>query len=456
MSRLLPEQLESLKRKALVNFGADPFASDYELVSRLKEILKSYTIELKNGAFDQIYVFGVRFLALYEYLLQKKVISNILLWQQDYEKVSLTLEEIKKQSITVYSQHTSVKQLLPTTVKNQNVYIHEQETAPPQTNIAHPHLQTEKLKSESSYSVNFQPQIPTSLYHQRITPITTDTTLSRVIYSSAYPSFSEVKGTISSSTIPSSGNFSNSIPRHFSSSTGQSILSPGLSHSLATQSTSSFSTSTSYSDLRKMIVPISLISEFLNLSTLNSNNNIETCGILGAEMINGMFVITTLIIPKQKGDSDSTVMLNEEELVQFFGGYRKVIQAGWIHSHPTQGCFMSSIDIHTQLSYQMQLPEAVAIVVDPKLNRFSSFRLTDEGTVLKGRRGCNGIEALTHCYDRGFHAIHNGYETNTCYEISEEEQDSFTVQLPGVYHTCDSSKHVLIDSSLPIKVIDLR
>lgn len=439
MSRLLPEQLESLKKKALTNFGADPYASDNVLVSRLYEILKSYNLELKKGALDQVYVFGVRFIALYEYLLQKKFIfNNNLLWQAEYDKVSLTLEEIKKQSATVYSQHvhTSVQQLLPTTVQNQNVYIHEQKTTySPQTNIVHP--QTEKLKSESSYSVNFQPQIPTLSSHQRITPISTDTA------SRAYPSFSEFKGTSSSSssTFPSSGNFSNSIPRHFSSST---------------QSTSSFSTSTSYSDLRKMIVPISLISEFLNLSSFNSNNNIETCGILGAEMINGMIVITTLIIPKQRGDSDSTVMLNEEELVQFFGGYRKVIQAGWIHTHPTQGCFMSSIDIHTQLSYQMQLPEAIAIVVDPKLNRFSSFRLTDEGTVLKGRRGCNGIQALTHCNDRGFHAIHNGNETNTCYEISEEEQDSFTVQLPGVYHTCDSSKHVLIDSSLPIKVIDLR
>ncbi|KNZ45183.1 uncharacterized protein VP01_83g1 [Puccinia sorghi] len=38
---------------------------------------------------------------------------------------------------------------------------------------------------------------------------------------------------------------------------------------------------------------------------------------------------------------------------------------GQIHTHPTQTCFMSSVDLHTQLSYQLMLPEAVAIVCSP-------------------------------------------------------------------------------------------
>ncbi|RWV97612.1 hypothetical protein GW17_00039589 [Ensete ventricosum] len=37
-----------------------------------------------------------------------------------------------------------------------------------------------------------------------------------------------------------------------------------------------------------------------------------------------------------------------------------------LQTHPTQSCFMSSIDLHTQYAYQILLPEAIAIVMAPK------------------------------------------------------------------------------------------
>ncbi len=37
-----------------------------------------------------------------------------------------------------------------------------------------------------------------------------------------------------------------------------------------------------------------------------------------------------------------------------------------IHTHPTQSCFMSSMDLHTHVAYQQMLPEAIAIVCAPK------------------------------------------------------------------------------------------
>jgi STAM-binding protein len=39
---------------------------------------------------------------------------------------------------------------------------------------------------------------------------------------------------------------------------------------------------------------------------------------------------------------------------------------GWIHTHPTQTCFMSSRDLHTHAGYQVMMPESVAIVCAPK------------------------------------------------------------------------------------------
>jgi len=37
-------------------------------------------------------------------------------------------------------------------------------------------------------------------------------------------------------------------------------------------------------------------------------------------------------------------------------------------THPTQTAFLSSVDLHTHSSYQLMLPEAIAIVCAPKHN----------------------------------------------------------------------------------------
>ena len=53
---------------------------------------------------------------------------------------------------------------------------------------------------------------------------------------------------------------------------------------------------------------------------------------------------------------------------------------GWIHTHPTQTCFLSSIDMHTQFSYQIMMPEAIAIVMAPSKEPNSGvFTLTPKG-----------------------------------------------------------------------------
>ncbi|ONK72870.1 uncharacterized protein A4U43_C04F24260, partial [Asparagus officinalis] len=56
---------------------------------------------------------------------------------------------------------------------------------------------------------------------------------------------------------------------------------------------------------------------------------------------------------------------NEEEIFEF-QDKQSLFTLGWIHTHPTQSCFMSSIDVHTHYSYQIMLPEAIAIVMAPR------------------------------------------------------------------------------------------
>ena len=99
-----------------------------------------------------------------------------------------------------------------------------------------------------------------------------------------------------------------------------------------------------------------------------------------------------MIIPKQNGTKDTCHSYDEYQLLDF-QIQNDLLTLGWIHTHPTQECFLSSIDLHTQLSYQLMLKEAIAIVVAPQYNpNFGIFNLTDIGITL-----------LQQCDKTGFH-----------------------------------------------------
>ncbi len=52
-------------------------------------------------------------------------------------------------------------------------------------------------------------------------------------------------------------------------------------------------------------------------------------------------------------------------LTLFFASARPESVVGWYHSHPGFGCWLSSVDINTQQSFEQLTPRAVAVVVDP-------------------------------------------------------------------------------------------
>ncbi|KAI7864963.1 hypothetical protein BDF14DRAFT_1828917 [Spinellus fusiger] len=129
--------------------------------------------------------------------------------------------------------------------------------------------------------------------------------------------------------------------------------------------------------LRTINVPSTLQEQFLLIAQANTNKNIETCGILAGHLKNNILTVNTLIIPKQTGTSDTCTTENEEELFEFQNQH-DLLTFGWIHTHPTQSCFLSSIDLHTHCSYQLMLPEAIAIVCAPRQTpNYGIFRLTD-------------------------------------------------------------------------------
>ena len=74
--------------------------------------------------------------------------------------------------------------------------------------------------------------------------------------------------------------------------------------------------------------------------------------------------MTHVVLPKQTGTADSCTTSNEEELMKVLEDY-DVITLGWIHTHPSQSAFLSSVDLHTHFGYQSMMPEAIAIVYAP-------------------------------------------------------------------------------------------
>ncbi|KNE62648.1 hypothetical protein AMAG_07842 [Allomyces macrogynus ATCC 38327] len=183
-----------------------------------------------------------------------------------------------------------------------------------------------------------------------------------------------------------------------------------------------------------MFIPRDLIDKFEVVARRNTEANLETCGILCGTMFRGQLYTTHLLIPKQVATSDTCATTHEEELVAYQDAHH-LITLGWIHTHPTQTCFMSSVDLHTHCSYQVMLDEAVAIVLSPRHNnpRYGVFRLTHPP----------GLEFLLKCPEKNTfhpHPDHIPLYTNADARIA-----------PGAGHV------VLVDSTQGrIKVVDLR
>ncbi|WRX16760.1 JAB1/MPN/MOV34 metalloenzyme domain - like 5 [Theobroma cacao] len=210
-------------------------------------------------------------------------------------------------------------------------------------------------------------------------------------------------------------------------------------------------------------IATTMMESFMKLAKSNTDRNLETCGVLAGSLKNRKFYVTALIIPKQESTSDSCQTTNEEEIFEV-QDKKSLFPLGWIHTHPTQSCFMSSIDLHTHYSYQhsgsemeerqyftkphflllnlgwdfsrstlkqdleeIMLPESVAIVMAPRdtARKHGIFRLTTPG----------GMSVIRHCQQRGFHP-------------HEQPPDG-----GPIYSSCTD---VYMNPNLKFDVIDLR
>ncbi|KAK7528240.1 proteasome regulatory particle subunit [Phyllosticta citriasiana] len=98
---------------------------------------------------------------------------------------------------------------------------------------------------------------------------------------------------------------------------------------------------------------------------------------------------------------------------------------GWYHSHPGFGCWLSSVDINTQQSFEQLTPRAVAVVVDPIQSVkgkvvIDAFRLISAQTLMMGHEPRQttsnlghlnkpSIQALIHGLNRHYYSIGINY-----------------------------------------------
>lgn len=115
-------------------------------------------------------------------------------------------------------------------------------------------------------------------------------------------------------------------------------------------------------EFRPVHYPMTIVNKFGEIAEPNTKNRIETCGILCGIEKDGQLYVKNILIPDQKGTSDSCTTSNYESILSYVMG-QDMIVLGWIHTHPEYDCFLSSIDLHTHYGYQKLLPEAIAIVI---------------------------------------------------------------------------------------------
>ncbi|KAI9355792.1 hypothetical protein BD770DRAFT_390740 [Pilaira anomala] len=183
------------------------------------------------------------------------------------------------------------------------------------------------------------------------------------------------------------------------------------------------STTTIISQLRTLNIPTIIQQSFLQIARHNTSINVETCGILSGKLKNNELFVTSLLIPNQEGTSD-TCITKDEEAIFDYQDKNELLTLGWIHTHPSQTCFLSSVDLHTHCSYQLMLPEAVAIVCAPNNTPdFGVFRLSPKG-----------LKEITNCKVKD--SFHPHPNSSTIYQ--------------------NESQHVRLNASSTLNIIDLR
>jgi 26S proteasome regulatory subunit N11 len=191
-----------------------------------------------------------------------------------------------------------------------------------------------------------------------------------------------------------------------------------------------------------MDIPINDTAEVVHISSLallkmlkhgRAGVPMEVMGLMLGEFIDDytVRVIDVFAMP-QSGTGvsveavDPVFQMNMVEMLKQTGRSEMVV--GWYHSHPGFGCWLSSVDINTQQSFEQLHSRAVAVVIDPIQSVkgkvvIDAFRLIQPQTLMMnmeprqttsniGHLNRPSIQALIHGLNRHYYSIAIDYRKN--------------------------------------------
>ena len=139
-------------------------------------------------------------------------------------------------------------------------------------------------------------------------------------------------------------------------------------------------------------IPSDLVSEFGKLSKTNTDNGLETGGVIAGVYLGTHYQVTHLLIPEQRGAPDSWEVWDERQITNHFVYNPNLILLGLIHTHPKMTSFLSSVDLHALWDFARENHSIVSIVLAPEKKTCPAFCLTRLG-----------LSELAQCKQGGFH-----------------------------------------------------
>ena len=165
-------------------------------------------------------------------------------------------------------------------------------------------------------------------------------------------------------------------------------------------------------------VRISAVALLKMVMHARSGGSIEVMGLMQGKISGDTFIVTDAFRLPVEG-TETRVNASEqanEYIVQYLTSSRENGRAenaiGWYHSHPGYGCWLSGIDVDTQLTQQMYQEPFLAVVIDPdrtisagkvEIGAFRTFPKDYQPAAIGGGDGYQTIP-LSKIEDFGAHA----------------------------------------------------
>lgn len=113
----------------------------------------------------------------------------------------------------------------------------------------------------------------------------------------------------------------------------------------------------------------------------------EVIGFLIGYLHENSIEIKDVVFPEQTANRTYVEVEEEVSLVNALIKAEKQgtneICLGWYHSHPGFRCFLSAIDIETQINWQKVNPRNIALVYDPLHSEMKAFRIEVQNDAFK-------------------------------------------------------------------------